>query len=226
MSLFELSKITKNISYALVVGLLCMQAPIAECKKSNVSSTTTSSVQGINPKVFNMAVAAQRKAKAMGLAHKSLVTIIDYSLPSTQKRLWVVDMNKQKVIYHTHVAHGSNSGGNMAQSFSDRPGSLQTSLGVFVTGKTYQGKHGTSLTLHGLEKGINGNAASRRIVMHGANYVNEGIIKSQGRLGRSWGCPALSPKMAQPVIQTIKEGSLILAYYPDKNWLNRSKFVS
>jgi len=182
-------------------------------------------LKNLNPRVFELAAKAHRKAVSLGLAKKSLLTIIDYSLPSTQRRLWVVDMSKQKVIYHEHVAHGSGSGMNKAERFSDKPGSLQTSLGLFVTGNTYQGKHGLSLVLHGLEKGINGNAERRAIVMHGANYVNFSIVKQQGRLGRSWGCPAVRNEVARPMIQTIKEGSLIFAYYPDNKWLKQSRFL-
>ncbi|MFI4938509.1 MAG: murein L,D-transpeptidase catalytic domain family protein [Candidatus Berkiellales bacterium] len=183
------------------------------------------SIKEINPRVLELALAAQQKAQAMGVTSKPILTIIDYSLPATKPRLWVVDVARGKVVYHTHVAHGSGSGGDVANRFSDVPGSLQTSLGVFVTGKTYHGKHGNSLTLHGLEKGINGNAEKRRIVIHAAHYVGESYIKSTGRLGRSWGCPALSTHLAQPIIHTIKEGSLLFAYYPDKKWLNRSQFL-
>lgn len=183
------------------------------------------SIKEINPKVLELALTAQRKAQAMGIVTKPVMTIIDYSLPSTARRMWVVDTARGKVVYHTLVAHGSGSGDNIAKHFSDIPGSLQTSLGVFVTGKIYQGKHGTSLTLHGLEKGINGNAERRRIVVHGAHYVNEHIIKNRGRLGRSWGCPAVNDKLALPIIHTIKDGSLLFAYYPDKKWLKNSQFL-
>lgn len=179
----------------------------------------------INPRVLELANKAHNRASQLGLAQKQTLTIIDYSLPSTQPRLWVIDMVKKKILYHTHVAHGSGSGENKATRFSDRPGSNQTSLGLFVTGSTYQGKHGLSLTLHGLEKGVNGNAEKRRIVIHAADYVNDGIVKQKGRLGRSWGCPALNPKLASPIIQTIKNGSLIFAYYPDDKWLSNSKFL-
>lgn len=183
-------------------------------------------IHGINPTVYALALKAYERAQIKGVATKPIMTIIDYSLPSTQPRMWVVDVRNKKVIFHTHVAHGSGSGGNVAQKFSDRPGSYQTSLGVFVTGSTYQGKHGTSLTLHGLEKGVNGNAARRRIVVHGADYVNSHIVQTKGRLGRSWGCPALNKKIAQPVIQAIKEGTLVFAYYPDQKWLKHSTFLS
>jgi hypothetical protein len=188
--------------------------------------TVCFSKDAVNPKVYQMATKAYQRAKQQGKVKKPIVTIIDYSLPSTKPRLWVIDMRSNKVIYHTHVAHGSGSGGNYASNFSDRPGSNQTSLGVFVTGSTYQGKHGTSLTMHGLEKGINGNAFSRRIVIHSANYVSDHTIRAQGRLGRSWGCPALNNKVAQPIIRTIKDGSMIFAYYPDQKWMKKSNFLS
>lgn len=227
----------KNILQGCLLGvLLCSGAiGIAKTTKLEVQEShqalsliknTPKELKSLNPRVLKLALKAHQKAHSMGLAQKSLMTIIDYSLPSTQRRLWVVDMTKGKVMYHTLVAHGSGSGGNIANRFSDIPGSLQSSLGVFVTGKTYQGKHGLSLTLHGLEKGINGNAASRRIVVHGAHYVNEGMAGKLGRLGRSWGCPALDTRLARPIIQTIKDGSLVFAYYPDDKWLKRSKFVS
>ncbi len=199
--------------------------PLLQYKPSPIPKATTPQIKGINPKVLQLALKAHQKANAMGVAKKSTMTIIDYSMPSTARRMWVVDMKKNKVIYNTLVAHGSGSGGNVAQRFSDVPGSLQSSLGVFVTGKTYQGKHGLSLTLHGLEQGINGNAERRKIVVHGANYVNDNMAKNLGRLGRSWGCPALDTRLSTPVINTIKEGSLVFAYYPDDKWLKRSKFL-
>ncbi len=221
ISVVGFSKPTSN-KYAAASPLLHYTKP---APKITHPARETKSIKGMNPKVFQLALKAHQKAQSMGVAKKSVVTIIDYSLPSTTRRMWVVDMSKQKVLYHTLVAHGSGSGGNTAQRFSDIPGSLQTSLGVFVTGSTYQGKHGLSLTLHGLEKGINGNAERRRIVIHGAHYVNEGMAGSLGRLGRSWGCPALDQKISTPVINTIKNGSMVFAYYPDNNWIKRSKFL-
>jgi hypothetical protein len=187
------------------------QVALAETKPSN--------------KVLQLALKAYNKAVHSGVSKKNLITIIDYSLPSTQRRLWVLDLKQNKVIYHTLVAHGQGTGDNHAKHFSDRPGSHQSSLGLFRTGRTYSGKHGLSLELHGLEKGFNGNALSRRVVIHGAHYVSPGSVKSLGRLGRSWGCPALSPQEVKPVINTIKDGSLVFVYYPDKQWLNHSKFI-
>jgi len=198
--------------------------PAGQAKTSSISApkeTACGNFSGINPKVLNLALKAQQKAKVMGIPRKQYLTVIDYSLPSTARRLWVLDMSRGKVIHHVQVAHGSGTGDNHAKHFSDAHGSHKSSLGLFLTGSTYQGKHGTSLTLHGLEKGFNGNAASRTIVMHPAGYVKD----VGGRLGRSWGCPALSYSTAQPIIQTIKEGSLVFAYYPDNKWLSSSKFL-
>ena len=193
---------------------------------SLIFPTLCFSYHSVDPKVYQLAMKAYERAKQQGKVKKSILTIIDYSLPSTKPRMWVIDTTKKKVMFHTLVAHGSGSGGNHAQYFSDRPGSNQTSLGVFVTGSTYQGKHGRSLTLHGLEKGINGNAYNRRIVIHSANYVSEQMVNSQGRLGRILGCPALSHQVAQPIIQTIKDGSVVFSYYPDQKWIKRSTYLS
>lgn len=194
--------------------------------KTTLCSAQPAPTHAINPQVLSLALKAHQKAQGMGVVKKSVMTIIDYSLPSTKPRLWVYDVRTHKVLYHTLVAHGSNTGDNMAKHFSDRHGSLQSSLGVFVTGTTYHGKHGLSLRLHGLEKGFNGNAASRSIVIHSAQYVSPQFASARGRLGRSWGCPALEAHMTKPIISKIKEGSLVFSYYPDKAWLNRSAFVS
>lgn len=212
--------------------LLCVISAIAlkttASFAANASLVTTSvSTNSINPKVLSLALKAHRKVHSMGAArNKQLLTIIDYSLPSTKPRLWVMDVATNKIIYHTLVAHGKNTGDNMAKHFSDKPGSLQSSLGVFVTGNTYNGKHGTSLVLHGLEKGFNTNAARRSIVIHAAHYVNTSFASSRGRLGRSWGCPALDTKIAKPVMSKIKDGSVVFAYYPDSHWLKKSTFLS
>lgn len=178
----------------------------------------------LKPEVAKLAVKAYQKAKDEGYANKEILTIIDYSLPSTKKRMWVVDLKKQKLLYHTLVAHGQNSGGLKATSFSNKNGSHKTSLGLYQTGQTYTGSKGYSLKLKGLDGQFNSNAYSRAIVVHGAWYVGEKIAK-QGRLGRSWGCPAVAPELAKPIINTIKNGSLVFAYYPDQQWLNKSKFL-
>ena len=142
----------------------------------------------------------------------NLLTIIDFNLPSTEKRMYVLDLSKKEVLYVTHVAHGRNSGGNYATSFSNKNGSYQSSLGFYRTAETYNGGNGYSLRLDGLEKGINDLARPRAVVIHGADYCNENFIKSTGRLGRSFGCPALPQELNKPIINTIKDGSLIFIY--------------
>ncbi len=157
---------------------------------------------------------------------KPLLTVIDYSLPSTQKRLWIIDLRQQKILLHTVVAHGRNSGALLAEKFSNRPESYQSSLGFFQTGEAYQGKHGYSLRLDGLEAGINDQARARAIVIHGADYAKETVAATAGRLGRSLGCPAVPPDLSTPLIKLIKEGSLLFIYGKDPNYLRMSKFWS
>ena len=157
---------------------------------------------------------------------KPLLTVIDYSLPSTQKRLWIIDLAQQKILLHTVVAHGRNSGALLAEKFSNRPESYQSSLGFFQTGEAYQGKHGYSLRLDGLEVGINDQARARAIVIHGADYAKETVAATAGRLGRSLGCPAVPPDLSTPLIKLIKEGSLLFIYGKDPNYLRMSKFWS
>jgi hypothetical protein len=156
--------------------------------------------------------------------NKPLLTVIDFTLPSTQRRLWIIDMQAQKILLHTVVAHGRNSGLLHAEQFSNRPESHQSSLGFFKTGETYQGKHGYSLRLDGLEKGINDLARRRAIVLHGADYAKEEFLKSAGRLGRSLGCPAVPTELAPSIIQLIKNGTLLFVYGRDPDYLKTSKF--
>ncbi|NOI13702.1 murein L,D-transpeptidase catalytic domain family protein [Vibrio hepatarius] len=142
---------------------------------------------------------------------KSLLTIIDYSKPSTEKRFYVVDLKKKQLIFNTYVAHGVNSGETVAKRFSNIINSRKTSLGTFLTDTTYYGSNGYSLRLDGLTSGVNDKARERYIVIHGADYANESFIKQHGYLGRSWGCPALPTKLSQEIIDTIKGGSVIYA---------------
>ena len=155
----------------------------------------------------------------------SLLTIIDFNLPSSEKRMYVLDMDKKEVMYVTHVAHGRNSGGNYATSFSNKSGSYQSSLGFYRTAETYNGGNGYSLRLDGLEKGINDLARPRAVVIHGADYCNEDFIKSTGRLGRSFGCPALPQNLNKPIINTIKEGSLLFIYADKPEYYASTKIL-
>ena len=161
---------------------------------------------------FNAFEAAYVGYKKLNNNKNNLLTIIDFNLPSTEKRMYVLDLSKKEVLYVTHVAHGRNSGGNYATSFSNKNGSYQSSLGFYRTAETYNGGNGYSLRLDGLEKGINDLARPRAVVIHGADYCNENFIKSTGRLGRSFGCPALPQELNKPIINTIKDGSLIFIY--------------
>lgn len=156
------------------------------------------------------------------LDNKNILSCIDFSLPSVQKRLWVIDLQKKKVLFYELVAHGKNSGGNMANTFSNVSNSHMSSLGFYVTANKYYGKHGLSLRLSGQEAGFNDKAMERAVVMHGADYVNPNIGKSLGRLGRSFGCPALSREISSEVINIIAEGSCLFIYYPDALYLSKS----
>ena len=153
------------------------------------------------------------------------LTVIDYSRPSTEKRLWVFDLRTRELLFEELVAHGSGSGENIATSFSNESESHQSSLGLFRTEDTYVGKNGYSLRLRGLDAGFNDRAYERAIVMHGAPYVSDAFARTQGRLGRSWGCPALREGIAHEVIDTVKGNGLVFAYYPDPAWLAASKYL-
>ena len=149
---------------------------------------------------------------------KQLLTVIDFDLPSTEKRLWVLDLAKNEILFHTLVAHGHNSGENEATSFSNTDQSNMSSLGFYATGGEYEGKHGRSLRLAGLDEGVNTNAAARSIVMHGADYVSEDFIKQNGRLGRSLGCPALPMELKDQIIETVNGGTCLFLNKSDAGY--------
>lgn len=178
------------------------------------------------PEVLDLAMRAYRCGRDAGAFDRPLLTVIDYSLPSTAPRLWVIDLDRKRILFHELVAHGEGSGDNYAVEFSNEPGSRQSSIGVFRTEDVYRGGNGYSLRLSGLEPGVNDLAMERRIVMHGAPYVSPRAVSALGRLGRSWGCPALPNGVSRRVIDRIKGGSAIFAYYPDQRWLRQSRFLS
>jgi hypothetical protein len=173
--------------------------------------------------VFNTAYKGFSRIK--NLRKNSLITVIDYSLPSTEKRLFVIDLANKILLYNCLVAHGKNSGENIANSFSNVPRSLKSSLGFFVTAETYNGENGYSLKLDGLEKNINDNARTREIVIHGAEYVSEKYIKQYGRLGRSWGCLAVPPEILKELVGKISNGSCLFIYADDKFYRENSTFL-
>jgi hypothetical protein len=147
-------------------------------------------------------------------------------LPSTANRLWVIDLSQKKVLFNTYVAHGQGSGNAYAMEFSNNDGSHQSSLGFYVTRDTYSGKHGNSLRLDGMDQGFNDRALDRAVVMHAAEYCSNSYVNQNNRLGRSWGCPAVSPQLAQPIINAIKGGTCLFIYAPKANYLKSSKWLN
>jgi len=181
---------------------------------------------GLSEEAFSMALKGFEYLKSNGrLLNENIISIIDFSKPSSVKRLFVIDFASGVLLFNTYVAHGQNSGSAMAEKFSNKICSLQSSLGFYETATTYEGKNGYSLKLEGLEKGINDNAMERSIVMHGAPYVSEGMIKIKGYLGRSWGCPAVPEKYSKPIIDKIKNGSCIFIYANNSIYLHQSKIL-
>ena len=177
----------------------------------------------VNYKAFRQAVEGYKK---IGNRHRDILTLIDFSKPSTEKRLYVFDMKNRKMLYNSLVSHGRNSGGNYATSFSNEYGSYKSSLGFYLTETTYSGGNGYSLILNGLEKGINDRAKERAIVVHGASYANPSVIKGGGRLGRSLGCPALPEKVSRPIIDAIKGGSVMYIYAEKPEYFAQSEILS
>ncbi len=175
--------------------------------------------------VYKLALVGYEKLSNAQKHVKPILTIVDFSKPSSEKRLFIIDMPSQKVILHTWVAHGLNSGEKIATRFSNTDASHQSSLGFYITGNTYNGSNGYSLKLKGLEAGFNDKAESRAIVMHGAPYVSEQVVKNIGRLGRSWGCPAVSQLEHKKIIDLIKGGSCLFMYATQPEYLASSKLL-
>jgi hypothetical protein len=188
---------------------------------------TAAEAAGVSREVLHLALSAVTCAvKSGALDVPPTLTLIDYSKPSVDPRLWVFDLASGEMLFRELVAHGKNTGENLAQRFSDEMNSRQSSLGLFRTADTYVGSNGYSLRLDGLEPGFNAHARERAIVMHGATYVDAAFASAQGRIGRSWGCPALRTAIAQKVIDTIRGGGVIFSYYPNTDWLQSSRFLN
>jgi hypothetical protein len=181
---------------------------------------------GLSKNAFDIALHGyQQMLESNQLTKQHLLSIVDMSLPSSAKRLFIIDLEKCQLLFYTYTAHGRNSGLLNAQSFSNAHQSFKSSIGFFATGNTYQGKHGYSMQLNGLEKGFNDNALSRGIVMHAAAYVNEKVVQSQGYLGRSLGCPAVPENLHTSIIKIIANGSCFFIYGKDEQYLTHSAFA-
>jgi hypothetical protein len=200
----------------LLAGLGLLPAAAAGAARPGPTSPVVeaAAAAGLRPEVLRLALRAHARAQAAGLTNSPVLTVIDYSLPSRVRRLWVLDVRGGRVLARELVAHGRNSGDDVPHRFSNRAGSLQSSLGLFLTGRVYRGKHGLSLRLRGLDPRLNGRAEERAIVVHGADYVSQRTIAALGRLGRSQGCPALDRAVARRVIELIRGGTALFAYHP------------
>ncbi|UTW09703.1 murein L,D-transpeptidase catalytic domain family protein [Pseudomonas benzenivorans] len=207
----------------LLFGLLSspLQAATPDLEDSLARVAT-----GLDRQVLRHAVAAMQCAVNHGADPARRLAVIDYSLPSTAKRLWIFDLERKKLVLHDLVAHGRLSGENHARRFSNVLDSYQSSLGLFRTAESYRGKHGYSLRMDGLEAGVNDRARERAIVIHGASYVDPRLASTQGRIGRSLGCPAVRPQVARLVVDQLKGGQFMFAWYPDQRWLQSSAYLN
>jgi hypothetical protein len=217
--------LARGLAATLVLFTTVLAAPGVAAARPILADRLAAEAPSANPKVLVLAARAAECARKQGVLDGFRhLAVIDYSLPSTQPRLWVFDVERGRLMFQELVAHGRNTGEAKAERFSNTEGSHMSSIGLFKTLQPYYGSNGYSLRLSGLDPGFNDNALARAIVMHGAPYVSEAIAERLGRLGRSWGCPALRPEIARTVIDTLKGGALLFAYYPDRKWLAESPY--
>lgn len=222
-SLASLNKVQEQIADQT---RLISELPVISTQLSQIKEMLEKE-PGLNPAVINKVVTTLRCASEYNTAtNNNVLTVIDYSLPSNEKRLWVFDLNTKKMLFHTYVSHGIKSGALLTNYFSNKNDSKASSIGVYKTEQSYYGREGLSLRLSGLDQSFNDNASNRYIVMHGGWYMDENFIKRYGRPGRSWGCPAVPLSEYKPIINTIKENSLLVVYYPSDEWFVKSKFLN
>lgn len=246
MKIFKVNKVF--LSFCAIVGFMLHLPfafsgtkvfsfnPAANITGSNLNTSLSSAkvydslklnLSGLSEKAFFSAIRGYEYLKGKGkIANENILSIADFSRPSSEKRLFVIDLKNYKVLFNTYVAHGQGSGTAMATQFSNIPESYQSSLGFYTTSSTYNGKNGYSMHLEGMENGINDKANERAIVMHGAPYVNENLIHARGYIGRSWGCPAVSEKLNKPIIDKIKNGSCLFIYSENNRYLKSSKILN
>ncbi|RAI70724.1 hypothetical protein DOZ80_09595 [Pseudomonas fluorescens] len=212
--------------FGLLCAILLTCLSVTSAYADSLENALVKAAPGADAKVIALAVRATQCSRAQGVAPAQRLAVIDYSLPSTEQRLWVFDLKRRKLLFHELVAHGRNSGENMATLFSNRNESHATSLGLFRTQESYLGQNGYSLRMEGLEPGFNDNAYDRAIVIHGAPYVSPVLARANGRIGRSLGCPAVRPAIAHRLIDSMKDGQLLFSYYPDQRWLKSSSYIN
>ena len=212
--------------FGLLFAILLTCLSVTSAYADSLENALVKAAPGADAKVIALAVRATQCSLAQGIAPAQRLAVIDYSLPSTEQRLWVFDLKRRKLLFHELVAHGRNSGENMATLFSNQNESHATSLGLFRTQESYRGQNGYSLRMEGLEPGFNDNAFDRAIVIHGAPYVSPVLARANGRIGRSLGCPAVRPAIAHRLIDSMKGGQLLFSYYPDQRWLKSSSYIN
>lgn len=216
---------SSNISPKSSLEKISSHSPVSEV--TNYYQQWQLESKGISEEAFNYAMKGFDYLNKLNLiTQKNIITIVDFSKPSTQKRLYVIDTNTGTILFNTWVAHGRNSGEAYANQFSNLPESHQSSLGFYTTMQTYKGSHGYSLRLKGCEPGINDKAFERAIVIHGADYVSDRFISSRGALGRSYGCPAIPTEVCKKIIDVIKEGSCLFLYHPTMKYCTQSKILN
>ena len=211
---------------AATLGALCSPAFAANTSSPGLYNSLAQAAPELNPQVLKSALSAMQCAVSSGASPAQNLAVIDYSQPSTARRLWIFDLRKKTLVLRDLVAHGQKSGENFATQFSNNEGSHQSSLGLFRTQESYQGANGYSLRMDGLEPGINDSARERAIVIHPASYVNPLWSQTQGRIGRSQGCPAVRPQVARKVVDKLKDGQFMFAWYPDQHWLQSSAYLN
>lgn len=212
--------------FGLLFAILLTSLSVPSAYADSLENALVKAAPGADARVIALAVRATQCSRAQGIAPAQRLAVIDYSLPSTEQRLWVFDLKRRKLLFHELVAHGRNSGENMATLFSNQNESHATSLGLFRTQESYLGQNGYSLRMEGLEPGFNDNAFDRAIVIHGAPYVSPVLARINGRIGRSLGCPAVRPAIAHRLIDSMKDGQLLFSYYPDQRWLKSSSYIN
>ena len=215
-----------SIAEGAMLTVEAENANIVHKPLNDISALLQNKQYHLDQKVIDKTMTILQCADQNEVAHNQFLTIIDYSLPSNQKRLWIFDLIKNKLLFHTHVSHGINSGTLMSRQFSNMKNSKASSIGVYTTEKAYSGRHGHSLKMVGLEKGFNSNAYNRFVVMHGSWYLSQPFIDRYGRPGRSWGCPALPLHLTTPVINKIENNSLLIAYDNNDDWFQQSSYLN